>query len=245
MKPGQPVQIITLTIDGKPMGASSDETILDVARQNNIFIPTLCFLDGLVAYGACRLCLVEVKGSSRLLPACMTKVQEGMEVTTDSEKLKKYRLWVLELLFTERNHVCSVCIANGFCELQSMAEVLGLDHVRLPYLHPKFTVDATHDRFVSDNNRCILCSRCVRVCSDIEGAHTLDIMGRGINARIVSDLDNDWGDSPTCTRCSKCVQVCPTGSIKEKGRRSVGEKFKRRDLIAEIAKLRGGKHEEA
>jgi len=239
----QTIQIITLSIDGKPFGASSDETILDVARQNNIFIPTLCFLDGLVPYGACRLCLVEVKGSGRLLPACMTKVQEGMEVTTNSEKLKRYRVWVLELLFTERNHVCSVCVANGYCELQSLAEALGLDRVRLPYLHPKFNVDATHDRFVSDNNRCILCSRCVRVCGDIEGAHTLDIMGRGIQARVVSDLDQPWGESPTCTRCSKCVQVCPTGAIKEKGRRSVAEKFKRRDLIAELAKMREAHHE--
>ena len=124
-----------------------------------------------------------------------------------------------------------------------MAEALGLEHVRLPYLHPRFSVDATHDRFVSDNNRCILCNRCVRVCSDIEGAHTLDIMDRGIRARIISDLDDPWGNSPTCTRCSKCVQVCPTGAIKEKGRRSVGEKFKRRDLIAYIAKLREGQHE--
>ena len=239
----QPVQIITLLIDGKPVGASSEETILDVARQNGFFIPTLCFLEGLIPYGACRLCLVEVKGSNRLLPACITKVQEGMEVTTDSERLRKYRLWILELLFTERNHVCSVCVANGFCELQSMAEALGLEHVRLPYLHPRFSVDATHDRFVSDNNRCILCNRCVRVCSDIEGAHTLDIMDRGIRARIISDLDDPWGNSPTCTRCSKCVQVCPTGAIKEKGRRSVGEKFKRRDLIAYIAKLREGQHE--
>ncbi len=240
----QPVQIITLVINGKPVGASGDETILDVALQNNIFIPTLCFLEGLVPYGACRLCLVEVKGSTRLLPACMTKVAEGMEVTTDSEKLRKYRRWILELLFTERNHVCSVCIANGFCELQSLAEALGMDHVRLPYLHPKFTVDATHDRFVSDNNRCILCSRCVRVCGDIEGAHTLDIMGRGILARIISDLDDPWGESPTCTRCSKCVQVCPTGAIKEKGRRSVAEKFKRRDVIAHLAEMREARSNE-
>jgi bidirectional [NiFe] hydrogenase diaphorase subunit len=241
----QSVQIVTLTIDGKPVGASGGETILDVAKQNQVYIPTLCHLEGLIPYGACRLCLVEVKGSNRLLPACITKVAEGMEVVTNSEKLQRFRKWILELLFTERNHVCSVCVANGFCELQSLAEVLGMDHVRLPYLHPKFVVDATHDRFVSDNNRCILCNRCVRVCSDIEGAHTLDIMGRGIKARIVSDLDDSWGDSPTCTRCSKCAQVCPTGAIKEKGRRSVGEKFKRRDVIAHLAEMRESAHEEA
>lgn len=233
----QNVQVITLIIDGAPVGARSDETILDVARQNSIFIPTLCHLEGLSRIGACRLCLVEVKGTSKLLPACVTRVQEGMEVTTHTERLTRYRRWILELLFSERNHVCAVCVANGFCELQTLAETLGMDHVRIPYRHPKFAVDATHDRFVSDNNRCILCGRCVRVCGEVEGAHTLDIMGRGILSRVVSDLDQPWGESVTCTRCSKCVQVCPTGAIMEKGR-TFAEKFERRGFLPYLTTMR-------
>jgi bidirectional [NiFe] hydrogenase diaphorase subunit len=233
----QAVRPITLHIDGKAVGARSDETILDVARENKIFIPTLCELTGLSLRGACRLCLVEIKGTNRLLAACITRVQEGMEVTTASERLNRYRKWILELLFSERNHVCAVCVANGYCELQSLAEKLGMDHIHIPYRHPQFKVDATHDRFVSDNNRCVLCGRCVRVCTEIEGAHTLDFMGRGIQTRVVSDLDQPWGESESCTRCSKCVQMCPTGAIIEKNR-SFKDKFKRRDFLPYLKLMR-------
>ncbi len=106
-----------------------------------------------------------------------------MEVTTDSERLKTYRRTILELLFTERNHICSVCVSNGNCELQSLAQKLDMTHVHFPYLYPKLAVDASHERFVMDHNRCILCTRCVRVCDEIEGAHTWDMMGRGIDCR--------------------------------------------------------------
>jgi bidirectional [NiFe] hydrogenase diaphorase subunit len=124
---------------------------------------------------------------------------------------------ILELFFSERNHICSVCVANGNCELQSLAQELGMDHVNVPYLHPKLPVDASHERFVIDHNRCILCTRCVRVCDEIEGAHTWDLMGRGINARVITDLNESWGESESCTSCGKCVHVCPTGALSEKG----------------------------
>ncbi|HXK92865.1 MAG TPA: 2Fe-2S iron-sulfur cluster-binding protein, partial [bacterium] len=174
------VRIKTLKIDGRDVSAREDETILQVARDNNIFIPSLCYLEGLSAVGACRLCMVELRGSSKLLPACMTHVEEGMDVITQSERLAKYRRMILELIFSERNHICSICVSNGHCELQSLAQKLGLTHIQVPYRFPRFQVDATHDRFVIDHNRCILCARCVRVCDEIEGAHTWDIMGRGI-----------------------------------------------------------------
>src|SRR5450631_3198099 len=157
------VDVKTLVIDGINVSARADQTVLEVARENNINIPTLCHLDGLSDVGACRLCLVEVKNSPRLNPACVLKVEEGMEVTTSSDRLQHYRQTILEMLFSERNHVCAVCVANNHCELQSMAQEQGLTHVRLPYMTPKLTVDASHERFVSDPNRCILCTRCVRV----------------------------------------------------------------------------------
>ena len=229
--------IKTLAIDGKDISARQDETILAVARQNNVFIPTLCALRGLSMVGACRLCMVEVKGSNKLLPACVTRVEEGMEVTTNSERLQRYRRMILELLFVERNHICSVCVSNGHCELQTLAQKLEITHVHFPYRYPKAQVDASHERFIVDHNRCILCSRCVRVCEEIEGAHTWDVMGRGIDAKVITDLNQPWGESESCTGCGKCVHVCPTGALSEQGR-SVAEMEKRRQFLPYLTLMR-------
>jgi len=229
--------IKTLSIDGKDISARAEETILAVARQNNIFIPTLCALRGLSMVGACRLCMVEVKGTNKLLPACVTRVEEGMEVTTSSERLQKYRKLILELLFVERNHICSVCVSNGHCELQALAQKLDITHVHFRYRYPQAQVDASHERFVVDHNRCILCSRCLRACDEIEGAHTWDVMGRGIEAKVITDLNQPWGSSETCTGCGKCVHVCPTGALSEKGR-SVAEMEKRRQFLPYLTLMR-------
>jgi len=121
----------TLTIDGQLVSAEEGQTVLDAARDAGIYIPTLCHLNGIQDIGACRLCLVEITGSPKLLPACVTKVQEGMEVQTSSDRLRRYRRMILELLLAERNHVCSVCVSNGHCELQTLAAEHGIDHVRL------------------------------------------------------------------------------------------------------------------
>ena len=128
-------------------------------------------------------------------------------------------------------------MANNHCELQDQARELRLTHFELPPLHPELAVDATHERFVLDQNRCILCTRCVRVCDEIEGAHTWDIMGRGANARLVCDLGTPWGSSTTCTSCGKCVQVCPTGALFEKGR-SVAEPKSRRPYLPYLLKAK-------
>jgi bidirectional [NiFe] hydrogenase diaphorase subunit len=211
------VDVKTLIIDGNNVSARAGQTILEVAVENGVRIPTLCHLDGLSDVGACRLCVVEIKGQNKLLPACVTSVFEGMEVTTQSERLQKHRRTILELLFSERNHICSVCVANGHCELQSLAQEQGVTHVRLPYRNPELPVDASHERFTADHNRCILCTRCVRVCAEVEGAHVWDVMGRGINSMVITDLHENWGSS-TCTRCGKCVQVCPTGALFDKSK---------------------------
>jgi bidirectional [NiFe] hydrogenase diaphorase subunit len=228
----------TRTIEGHDCSARPDETILDVARENGIFIPRLCELEGLSNVGACRLCLVELKGSKKLLPSCTTAVDEGMEISTDSERLQSYRKMIVEMLFTEGNHICSVCVSNGHCELQTMAQTLGVTHIHLPYRNPRKQVDASHDRFVLDHNRCVLCMRCVRVCDEIEGAHTWDVMGRGIESKVITDLNQPWGSSDSCTSCGKCVQVCPTGALSEKGR-SVAEMEKRRQFLPYLTLMRG------
>lgn len=231
-------RVKTLVIDGRDISARETSTILEVAREEGIFIPTMCHLEGLSEVGACRLCLVEVKGINKLLPACVTRIEEGMEVTTHSERLDRYRRTVLEFLFAEGNHICSVCVANGHCELQGMAQRLGMNHVRVPYIAPRRQIDASHQRFSFDPNRCILCTRCVRACDEIEGAHTWDIMGRGIACRVISDLNEPWGDSTTCTSCGKCVQVCPTAALTEKGK-SVAESVKHPGFLPYLKRMRG------
>jgi bidirectional [NiFe] hydrogenase diaphorase subunit len=236
--PGKnPVRVKTLTIDGREVGAREDQTVLEVARENKIFIPTLCDLPGLHTVGACRLCLIEVKGVAKLLPACATSIAEGMEVTVNSDRINRYRRSILELLFAERNHTCSVCVTNGHCDLQTLALRLGMTHVHFPYQYPRLPVDASHDRFVVDHNRCILCTRCVRVCSEIEGAHTWDVMSRGADCRVITDLAQPWGKSESCTGCGKCVQVCPTGALSEKGK-SVAEMSKRRQFLPYLTMMR-------
>jgi len=211
------VEVKTLIIDEQEVSARRGQTILEVARENDINIPTLCHMEGLTDVGACRMCLVEIKGSNKLLPACVATVFEGMEVSTNTERLQRYRRNILELLFAERNHICAVCVSNGHCELQSLGQEQGLTHIRLPYRNPSLNVDASHERFTVDHNRCILCTRCVRVCAEIEGAHVWDVMGRGINSTVITDLHDEWGSS-TCTRCGKCVQVCPTGALFDKSK---------------------------
>ena len=231
------VRVVTLTIDGRDVSARADETIIEVARENRIPIPSLCYLDGLSIWGGCRLCMVEVAGSNRLFAACSTRVAEGMVISTATEKLHHYRRTIVELLFAERNHVCSVCVSNGHCELQNLAQKCGVDHVKVPYRSASYPVDSSHEMFRLDHNRCILCTRCVRVCDEIEGAHTWDVMGRGTDCRVITDLNRPWGESDTCTGCGKCVQVCPTGALVKQGT-SVGEMTKDLHFLPYLSRRR-------
>jgi bidirectional [NiFe] hydrogenase diaphorase subunit len=230
-------RVKTLTINGIHVAGGEDQTVLQVARENNIYIPTMCYIEGLTISGGCRLCVVQVSGSPKLLTSCTTRIEEGMEVETDTERTQEYRRMILELVFSERNHVCSVCVSNGHCELQSLALRLGMTHVRFPYRFPRMNVDASHKRFVIDHNRCILCQRCVRVCHDIEGAHTWSTKNRGANNQVITDLDQPWGESNTCTNCGKCVNICPTGALSEKGS-SVAEMVKRPHYLPNLVHTR-------
>jgi bidirectional [NiFe] hydrogenase diaphorase subunit len=235
--PQSSVRVVTLKIDGQDLSAREDETIIEVAREHQIPIPSLCYLEGLSVWGACRLCVVEVEGSNRLLGACATRVAEGMHVRTNTERLQRYRRTIVELLFAERNHTCSVCVSNGHCELQNLAQTCGVDHVRVPYRSARYEVDSSHDLFRVDHNRCVLCTRCVRVCDEIEGAHTWDVMGRGTDCLVITDLARPWGESDSCTGCGKCVQVCPTGALVRQGT-SVGEMTKDLHFLPYLSRRR-------
>jgi bidirectional [NiFe] hydrogenase diaphorase subunit len=230
---------ITLKISGTELKANEGVTILDLARANNLFIPTLCHFKGLSAAAACRLCMVEIRGVPRLLPACATLITEGMDITIDSPRVMKYRRMIVELLLAERNHVCAACVANAHCELQSLAQRLGVTHSRYPYRYPVYRFDASHPRFNYDPNRCILCTRCMRACEEVEGARTWNVMGRGINSLMGCDLNQPWGEAKSCTACGKCVHVCPTGALSEKGC-AVGERVVRENSFPYLSSMRYG-----
>ncbi|HPD06777.1 MAG TPA: bidirectional hydrogenase complex protein HoxU [Candidatus Bipolaricaulis sp.] len=230
--------MINLRIDDVPAQAEPGQTILDAARAAGVRIPTLCHLEALCPVGACRLCLVEIRNwNGKLVPACATPAQEGLDVVANSDRLTSLRRTILELLFAERNHICAFCVSNGHCELQDLATELGMDHVTFPYRFPALALDASHAKFGIDHNRCVLCGRCVRACAEVEGAFTWGFAGRGVHTLVEADLGDRWGRSVTCTGCGKCVQACPTGALFEKGK-ITAEQEKRPALLAEITERR-------
>jgi bidirectional [NiFe] hydrogenase diaphorase subunit len=211
------VSTLKIKIDNIDVTVPEGTTILNAARTNGIVIPTLCDLEGLTGYGGCRLCMVEIHGSPKMFAACVTPVSMGMEIVTQSDKLKEYRKMAIQFILAERTHICSVCVANNSCELQKLANELGVDHVMFEREWTSHPVDSTHDFLVLDRNRCILCTRCIRTCAEIEGVHTLDLKNRGKDAQVTIDLDDKWADSTSCTSCRKCAKVCPVGAIYVEG----------------------------
>jgi formate dehydrogenase major subunit len=207
--------MVTLTIDGQEVTVEAGRTILEAAESAGIQIPTLCHHPALAPIGACRLCLIEISKFQPLYPACAYQVVDGLKVETRSKRVEKARRFVLDLLFSERNHYCMYCEMSGNCELQDLGYEYGLDHWVYPTYTERFAVDASRGYFLMDQNRCILCRRCVRACDELVANHTLGVRQRGARTMISADLDVPFGES-SCISCGTCLQVCPTGALIDK-----------------------------
>jgi predicted molibdopterin-dependent oxidoreductase YjgC len=229
-----------LTIDGRAITVEGRPALLEVARANGIFVPSLCDYPGLDPFAACRLCLVEVKGRKGFAPACSTTAEEGMEIVTSTPELQALRRAILELILAEHPHACLICAekpscddfkstirktgevtgcvlcpSNGRCELQRVVEAVGLGIVPFPH-HRRPGEVRRDDPFIDrDNSLCILCGRCVRVCQEVRGASVLTYVSRGSGTAIGTALDRRLLDSG-CQFCGACVDVCPTGSLTER-----------------------------
>ncbi len=205
--------MIKLTIDGKQVEVPEGTTLLRAAEQAGISIPTLCDHPELTPYGGCRLCVVELEGARAPVTSCTMPASTGMVVRTDTARLHEIRKFVLMLLFSERNHYCMYCQkSGGDCELQNAAYGEGMTNWPIQPAWQPFVVDSSHPNFVLDNNRCILCRRCVRACTELVGCFTLGMHERGASTMLVADYDVPLGKS-SCVSCGVCIQSCPTGAL--------------------------------
>ncbi len=212
---------VRVTIDGAEGSVPAGITVLEACRKLGIEVPTLCDHPAIAPIGACRICLVEIEKQRALQPACTFPVSDGMVVHTRSDRVADARRFVLQLLFSERNHFCMFCQMSGSCDLQDLAYDYGLDHWEFDRAFPRLGVDASREFFVMDHNRCILCRRCVRVCDELVGNATLGVKHRGAETMIIADMDVPFGDS-SCISCGTCLQVCPTGALGDRASAYMG-----------------------
>src|SRR5271154_4524806 len=204
--------MVTLTIDGQSVTVPEGTSIMRAAMELGTQIPKLCATDMLDSFGSCRLCLGEIEGRPGTPASCTTPVAEGMVVHTQNSKLAKLRRGVMELYISDHPLDCLTCSANGDCELQDMAGAVGLREVRYGYdgaNHLASAKDTSNPYFQFDPAKCIVCSRCVRACEEVQGTFALTIEGSGFNSKVSPGMGEDFFDSE-CVSCGACVQACPT-----------------------------------
>ncbi|NYT23942.1 formate dehydrogenase subunit alpha [Alcaligenaceae bacterium] len=210
--------LVTLTIDGLPVAVPEGTSVMRAAAEAGVNIPRLCATDSLEAFGSCRLCLVQIDGRRGYPASCTTPAEEGMVVHTETPKLRDLRRGVMELYISDHPLDCLTCPANGDCELQDMAGVVGLRNVRYGHdgaNHLRDAADESNPYFTYDPSKCIVCSRCVRACEDIQGSFALTISGKGFDSRVAAGQGVSFLESD-CVSCGACVQACPTSTLQEK-----------------------------
>jgi formate dehydrogenase major subunit len=209
---------VSVTIDGQRIDVAAGTSVMRAAAIAGINIPKLCATDSLEAFGSCRLCLVEIEGRRGYPASCTTPAEEGMVVHTQTQKLADLRRGVMELYISDHPLDCLTCPANGDCELQDMAGVVGLRNVRYGYEganHLQETTDNSNPYFSYDSTKCIVCNRCVRACEETQGTFALTISGRGFGSRVSAGQNEPFMQSE-CVSCGACVQACPTSTLQEK-----------------------------
>ncbi len=208
--------IITLTINNHKYPVRIGTTILDACRQAGINVPSLCHMDDISSNASCGICCVEIKGQNKLVRACIYSVWQDMEITTNNQRLRRERKLNLELLLANHPKDCLNCDRNNNCELQRLAFELGVTEDRFAKTRKKdMPLDISSSSLVRDPNKCILCGRCVAVCSEMQTVHAIDVTGRGLNSRVATFMDKGLESSP-CINCGQCSIVCPTAAIVEK-----------------------------
>ena len=211
-------ETVTVEIDGLPATVKAGSTIMRAARESGVDVPKLCATDSVKPFGSCRLCLVEVEGRNGYPASCTTVVEEGMKISTQTDALAKLRRNVMELYISDHPLDCLTCSANGDCELQDMAGAVGLREVRYGFdgeNHLDAEVDDSNPYFSFDPSKCIVCSRCVRACDEVQGTFALTIEGRGFESKVAASINESFLDSE-CVSCGACVQACPTATLMEK-----------------------------
>jgi len=208
------VTTMTIEVNGRQVEAKAGEMLLTVLRREGIHVPTLCHLEGLFPSGACRMCVVEVEGRPHLVPSCAAPVAEGMKVHTHSARAVRARKTIVELLLANHPDDCLYCVRSGRCELQTLAEQLGVRTRR--YAGARFTQrpDLSSPSIVRDPDKCILCGKCVRVCEEIQSVACIDFVGRGSKTRVGTAFEQGLNVS-SCINCGQCIMVCPTGALHE------------------------------
>ncbi len=211
-------KLIEIKINDKKMKVKSGTTILEAAKKNNIHIPTLCYHDDLCIAGICRICLVEVDGEKTLQASCTVPIDRPMNIKTHTEKVRKARRNILELMLANHYGECYTCFRNQNCELQKLAKEYGVDSLRFGHIkEPRYECDKSSKAVVRDKNKCILCKRCIRTCQDYQSVGALEAAYRGMETEIQTFMDMPLGDA-VCINCGQCINRCPTGALREHDR---------------------------
>lgn len=206
---------VNIKINGIDMSVPADYTVLEAAREAGIDIPTLCYLKDVSKTGSCRMCIVEIKGARALQAACVYPVSEGLEVMTNTPKVRKQRKTTLELLLSNHDRKCLSCIRNKSCELQTLADELGVEGISFEGEMLEHDIDDVSPSIVRDNKKCILCRRCVNMCKDVQTVAVIDTMERGFKTRIGTAFGKPLAET-ACVNCGQCIVSCPTGALREK-----------------------------